>query len=309
MHVRLLDLDGGILPQNELRHRYSADVVGLDAWGPRIRLACDFFRYAHFEQALNTRLGDGGTEPPTLTFYGSGDFHHVSLALVRRLRGPFNLLVLDNHPDWMRHVPFLHCGTWLYHAARLPQVNRVFHVGGDVDFDNFYRVLAPWRMLRRKKIVVMPATRQYRAGRWTRIPNTPVREHPQAPLRPPVLRDLLIPHREELARMPLYISLDKDVMVPADAIVNWDSGHLGLGEVQDVLTAFLEAARGNLLGMDVLGDWSPVRIEGLFRWAFHMTMHPPLRVDPEEANRVNERTNLALMETVSASVKQARRAG
>jgi hypothetical protein len=188
-------------------------------------------------------------------------------------------------------------------------VNRVFHVGGDVDFDNFYRVLAPWKMLRRGKIVVLPATRQYRAGGWTRIPNTPVREHPQAPLRPAVLRDLLIPHREELARLPLYISLDKDVMVPADAIVNWDSGHLGLGEVQDVLSAFLEAARGNLLGMDVLGDWSPVHVDGLFRWAFHMTMHPPLQVDPEEANRVNERTNLALMETVGACVKQARRAG
>ena len=124
-----------------------------------------------------------------------------------------------------------------------------------------------------------------------------------------MLRDLLIPYREELARMPLYISLDKDVMVPADAIVNWDSGHLGLGEVQDVLTAFLEAARGNLRGMDVLGEWSPVRVDGLFRWSFHMTMHPPLQIDPAEANRVNERANLALMETVAGCVKTARRAG
>lgn len=309
MHVRILDLDGGVLPQNELRNRTNAEVVGLEDWGPRIRLACDFIRYAGFEQELQRRLGAANAASPRLTFYGSGDFHHVSLALVRRLRGPFNLLVVDNHPDWMRHVPFLHCGTWLYHAARLPQVNRVFHVGGDVDFDNFYRVLAPWKMLRRNKIVVMPATRQYRVGRWARVPNTPVRDHPQAPLRPPVLRDLLIPHREELARMPLYISLDKDVMVPADAIVNWDSGHLGLGEVQDVLSAFLEAARGNLLGMDVLGEWSPVRVEGLFRWAFHMTMHPPLQVDPAEANRVNERANLALLEMVGGCVKPARRAG
>lgn len=307
MHVRILDLDGGVLPQRDLQHRGQADVVGMDEWGPRIRMACDFLRFAAFERDLRQRLGDAGAEPPMLTFYGSGDFHHVSLALLRRLRGPFNLLVLDNHPDWMRHVPFLHCGTWLYHAARLKQVNRIFHVGGDVDFDNFYRVLAPWRMLRRGKIVVMPARRRYRAGGWTRVANSPLRDHPQSPLRPPVLRDRLIPYREELARMPLYISLDKDVMVPGDAIVNWDSGHLGIDEVEDLLRVFLEAAHGNLAGMDVLGDWSPVRVQGLFRWAFHMTMHPPLAVERGSANRTNERTNLTLLETVRGCIQSAQR--
>ena len=86
MHVRILNLDGGVLPQNELRQRHHGEVVGMDGWGPPIRLACDFFRYAHFEQELKSRLGDAADEPPTITFYGSGDFHHVSLALVRRLR-------------------------------------------------------------------------------------------------------------------------------------------------------------------------------------------------------------------------------
>ena len=274
----MLDLDGGVASQRDLRHQCHADVVDMAGWGPKIRLACDFLRFGSFERDLQQGLGDACAEPPMLTFYGSGDFHHVSLALLRRLPGPFNLLVLDNHPDWMRHVPFLHCGTWLYHAARLPQVNRVFHVGGDVDFDNAYRVLAPWKMLRRGKIVVMPAVRQYRAGGWSKIANAPLRDHPKAPLRPPVLRDLLIPHRDELARLPLYISLDKDVMVPGDAIVNWDSGHLGIDEVEDVLSIFLEAAHGNLAGMDILGDWSPVRVDSLFRWIFHMTMHPALAV-------------------------------
>src|SRR5262249_54857056 len=139
-------------------------VTPLREWGPRVRLACRFGVFRRFEQELATRLASEaapakkGTGPlesqvpspfsPAVTLYGSGDFHHVSLALVRRLKEPCNLLVLDNHPDWMRAVPLLHCGTWLYHAARLPQVRRVFHAGGDVDFDNAYRRLAPWPELR-----------------------------------------------------------------------------------------------------------------------------------------------------------------
>jgi hypothetical protein len=305
MDVRILDLDGAHQNQSELRSRYRPECVPMSDWGPRIRLACSLSRFRSFEEALAHRLGDASR--PALTFYGSGDFHHVSLALVRRLQQPFNLLVLDNHPDWMRGVPFLHCGTWLYHAARLPNVRRIFHVGGDVDFDNYYRPLAPWKLLREGKIVVFPAFRTYRAGGWASVENAPVRQVPEAPLRPSHLRDLLIPFREELRQVPLYISLDKDVMIAADAVVNWDSGCLTLGEVREILGCFLEAARGDLAGMDVLGEWSPVQVAGLFRYFFHLTMHPSPRIDAGEANRVNERTNLAVLETVLDRERQHHR--
>src|SRR5581483_4494910 len=93
-----------------------------------------------------------------------GDFHHVSLALVRRIMTPFNLLVLDKHPDWMRGIPFLHCGTWLRHALRLPGLQRVFHCGGETDFDNGYRWLAPWPEIRAGRVVAFPARRRFRWG-------------------------------------------------------------------------------------------------------------------------------------------------
>ena len=65
-----------------------------------------------------------------MTLYGSGDFHHVTLALIRQIREPFNLLVLDKHPDWMRGIPFLHCGTWLRHALRMATLNARFPLRG-----------------------------------------------------------------------------------------------------------------------------------------------------------------------------------
>jgi hypothetical protein len=306
MHIRILDLDGGVLAQDRLVARWQPQVWAARDWGPHIRLACSHRRFCRFEQALIALSGSETDPAGRLTFIGSGDFHHVSLALVRRLATPFNLLVLDNHPDWMRGVPLLHCGTWLYHAARLPHVGRVFHAGGDVDFDNYYRPLAPWPELRSRKIVTFPAVRSFSRGRWKDIPNRPLRPRPDARLTRERAEELLEPFRDELRRVPLYISLDKDVLVARDAAVNWDSGHLELSEVHTLLERFLEAAGGNLIGMDVVGDWSPVTVRGWIRWFFHATEHPRLAVNPPAAQRCNERTNLTLLETVSACLRAAR---
>ena len=294
MNLRILDLDGSLIAQRGLLrlHPRACDVYD---WGPRVRLACGFGRFERFERTLADRLGGPVDNAPWVTLYGSGDFHHVSLALLRRQAQPFNLLVLDNHPDWMRGLPFLHCGTWLYHATRLPQLCQIFHVGGDVDFDNAFRWMAPWPALREGRITVFPAVRRFRGGRWWKIPHEPLRPHADTSLSAERLEELLRPHRLQLARWPLYVSLDKDVMTQTDAVVNWDSGHLRLAEVATVLTYFTEAARGNLLGMDVVGDWSPVQVQGAFRWLFHWTEHPPLAIDPVEACQRNEATNLALL--------------
>jgi arginase family enzyme len=235
-----------------------------------------------------------------LTFVGSGDFHHVSLALIRRLTQPFNLLVIDNHPDWMRGVPVLHCGTWLWHACRLPNVRRIYHVGGDVDFDNGFRFLAPWSALKEGRITVFPAIREYKPCAWHTVPHFPVRETPDRRLSLDHVEKLLDSHRADLARYPLYISLDKDVMGTADALVNWDSGHLELGEVRDVLASFVRAAAGQLAGMDVVGDWSTVSVKGWLRQLLHYTEHPLLRIAPHEALTANDRTNQVLLETLTS---------
>jgi hypothetical protein len=304
MDVRILDLDGSLTAQAEVAA--GRRVIGARVWGPRIRLACGFRRFHRFEAALAALLGGEHDRTPPITFLGSGDFHHVSLAMVRRLREPFNLLVIDNHPDWMCGVPFLHCGTWLRHASLLPLARRVFHVGGDVDFDNYYRWLAPWRRLREGRIAVLPAIRRFRGGAWAGVPHEPARPSPGEPANRARIEEMLRPFRADLARHPLYISLDKDVLRADAAVVNWDSGHLTTPELENVLDAFTEAALGRLAGMDVVGDWSPVRVRGALGALFHLTEHPRLSIDPSLAARVNERLNLRLIaRTVGHVVRTA----
>jgi hypothetical protein len=295
VRLRLIDLDGSVRSQPKLAGRCATPIHDLRDWGPRIRLSCTFGSFRRFEASLATAIEQEQTNEPALTLYGSGDFHHVSLALVRRLQKPCNLLILDKHPDWMRRVPVLHCGTWLYHAAQLPHVRRIFHVGGDLDFDNAYRFLAPWPELAEGKIKVLPALRQFKTGKWSRIAHEPLRGRADVRVGADRVRALLEEDREDLAQLPLYISFDKDVMPAAEAMVNWDSGFLTTPEIEAVLEVFLEASAYNVVGMDIVGDWSPVRVRGLYRKFLHWTEHPPLTVDPAEAAAINERLNLRLI--------------
>src|SRR5262245_55552426 len=297
MDVQVLDLDGSLTnPSGVL---CDSDVLPLRRWGPRIRLACSFAAFRRFEADLADALGSPHG-PPAVRFVGSGDFHHVSLALLRRLRTPFNLLVLDNHPDWMRGLPFLHCGTWLWHASRLPLCRHVFHVGGDVDFDNHYRWLAPWQALRSGRVTVFPAVRRFQGRAWRQVPHRPLRPAADEPATQRQLSALLDAHRDALARWPLYVSLDKDVLTAEEAAVNWDSGHLRMGEVLTTLTAFVQAAGGAVAGMDVVGDWSPVTCHGRFRKVLHWAEHPRLEIEPEAAARLNEEVNQALLTALLA---------
>src|SRR5258708_2947341 len=105
MQTRILDLDGSVKAQERLVKRYQPSMQSRLEWGPLLRLACSHKRFHLFELSISGWLRSTRAGTPTVTFCGSGDFHHVSLALVRNAPGPFNLLVIDNHPDWMRGVP------------------------------------------------------------------------------------------------------------------------------------------------------------------------------------------------------------
>lgn len=143
----------------ELTMQYIGDSVQiLDAvdLGPPLRMECSFSDWNKLEARLTETAGsttdDAFTlQGPLMTFYGSNDFHHITLALVRRFRQPFNLLMFDNHPDWIEWYPGLHCGCWLNHAANLPTMQQVWHVGGrsgEFEDDSYSMKLStPWKLL------------------------------------------------------------------------------------------------------------------------------------------------------------------
>eukprot|EP01087_Luapelamoeba_hula_P010736 TRINITY_DN2855_c0_g3_i1.p1 TRINITY_DN2855_c0_g3~~TRINITY_DN2855_c0_g3_i1.p1 ORF type:complete len:480 (+),score=95.01 TRINITY_DN2855_c0_g3_i1:53-1492(+) len=307
--VRILNLDDAVPQQTKMMEVAQPDVQVYDAkaWGPVMRMAASFGRYKRWEaflsspQCFNSPHDATEKNTTTVTFYGSNDYHHLALSLIRRIRQPMNLVLLDNHPDYIS-CPFgTHCGSWFHQASSLPTVHQSFHFGGasgeweDEVLCN--TVFTPWSLLKSGKIRVHPATESFSVQEWKNVSTTPVREMEYTFLSLERCRRLLAPYREELAARPLYITLDKDVMNTHDCIQNWDSGYLTKREVFTLIQTLVEMSNGQLIAIDVTGDWSPVIVHGFMRRLFNYLQHDEDKgKDKPHANLVNQTTNAGLLQ-------------
>ena len=162
-----------------------------------------------------------------LHFIDSGNYHYMTRLWLEKLQIPFRLLVFDNHTD-MQPPAFgglLSCGGWIAASLEeLPLLQKVILVGPDeeaytqVEPDLQQKVL----FLSREKLSTMTA--EEKEGFFNNL-------------------------SEDL---PLYVSVDKDVLCKGDASTTWSQGDMHLSELMSFLELVLE--RQNILGMDVCGE-------------------------------------------------------
>ena len=160
-------------------------------------------------------------------FIDSGNYHYMTRIWLEKIPEPFELLVFDNHTD-MQPPAFgglLSCGGWIVASLEeLPLLQEVILVGPDeeaytqVEPDLQQKVL----FLSREKLSTMTA--EEKEGFFNNL-------------------------SEDL---PLYVSVDKDVLCKGDASTTWSQGDMHLSELMSFLELVLE--RQNILGMDVCGE-------------------------------------------------------
>ena len=160
-------------------------------------------------------------------FIDSGNYHYMTRLWLEKQQVPFRLLVFDNHTD-MQPPAFgglLSCGGWIVASLEeLPLLQEVILVGPDeeaytqVEPDLQQKVL----FLSREKLSTMTA--EEKEGFFNNL-------------------------SEDL---PLYVSVDKDVLCKGDASTTWSQWDMHLSELMSFLELVLE--RQNILGMDVCGE-------------------------------------------------------
>lgn len=162
-----------------------------------------------------------------LHFIDSGNYHYMTRLWLEKLQIPFRLLVFDNHTD-MQPPAFgglLSCGGWIAASLEeLPLLQEVILVGPD---EEAYTQVEPnlqqkVLFLSREKLSTMTA--EEKEGFFNNL-------------------------SEDL---PLYVSVDKDVLCKGDASTTWSQGDMHLSELMSFLELVLE--RQNILGMDVCGE-------------------------------------------------------
>lgn len=269
MGLKVVDLDRSLLLQPEVTRalggRGGALIVAGDL-APRLR----FLAGRRSLRALAGRLGPH--RRGDIYLYGSGDFHHLSHLLVSRLDQEVSVVHFDNHPDWTCFPRTLGCGSWVSRLLANPQVKRVVTIGpcsSDLSAPQLKSADLP--ALRSGRLEVFPlasATTFYAGPAFTAAGtqgSTGIAADGLA-WRGLDLDDFAA-QMEDIAaglpQTPLWITLDKDVLAPAEAATNWDQGRLGLDRVLQAITIFAGCRR--LVGMDVCGDFSPDGGHGALR--------------------------------------------
>lgn len=257
MKIRLLHLDGSLMAQPTLAglaQEGLAQTINLKPEADALRL---WARREHMV-ALARRLTEDGPPPgkgAEITFMGSGDFHHLTAPLVaRHAKEKLSIVHFDNHPDWGKWPPAYHCGSWVNRVLEMDHVAKLVTIGpcagttwpqikggnaAAVDGNRYE--LHPWRMGPAKVLGRQPVMGGNLAGRdW-----------------PGFVADLA----RRLPTQAVYVTIDKDVLHPDEALTNWNQGEMRMDHILACLGAL--AAHRRIVGVDVCGEYAPPKFPSL----------------------------------------------
>ncbi|OCG20983.1 hypothetical protein A9G11_08575 [Gilliamella sp. wkB108] len=227
----------------------NAKKIDVTKWQDTIRFGCSEKKFRQFRDILQHTL----TENYGTVLMGSGDYHHISLLLIERLAqqysadNPIEVVIFDNHPDNMRYLFGIHCGSWVSYVTRLPFVSHV-HVLGitshDIGITHFWE--NRWKPLFHKKLTY-----------WSLNVNVSWAEkiglgHAFRHFASP--DDLIANFLSEQyhSTQPVYLSIDKDVLSEEVIHTNWDQGQLQTYHLLDTITSI----KSRIIGSDITGELS-----------------------------------------------------
>jgi len=243
----IFDFDDSVLPLagNEVR-------LPFQNLQEMLRFGCSLKVFNQFEKSLPS-LPDNGCY-----FFGSGDYHHLSLIPLRKLDAKgeeFELVVLDNHPDNMCYPFGIHCGSWVYHASKLKSVKHIHVIGitsSDISLSHAWENCLP-PFLSKKLTYWSVGT----SAKWLKIFNRGA--YNKCFETADELVNAFIERGADKTK--IYLSVDKDVFSKDVIKTNWDQGVFEKKHLWQLLKTF----SGNLIGMDVTGEVSIYKFQSLFK--------------------------------------------
>ncbi|MDO4489698.1 MAG: arginase family protein [Lachnospiraceae bacterium] len=157
-------------------------------------------------------------------YLDSGNYHYLSEFWLEKIHGPFQLAMFDHHTDMQPSalLPLTSCGNWLLESLEQnPNLKKTWLIGPP---ETSYLELDPEDRSR----VTFIEQQEADGGN---------------------ISELLKDFDPEL---PVYLSVDKDVLSEAVLSTNWDQGTMTLQRLCQWIKAFSE--RGTVLGMDLCGE-------------------------------------------------------
>lgn len=192
---------------------------------------CDLYCSAQAEEEIRERIAPYGLRG--IHFLDSGNYHYVTGILTGQIRQAFSLVVFDHHTDMQKPMiaGMTSCGDWAGKTLLMnPWLQQLILIGPpESDIAQIYlgKESAQEEQKLREKLLTFSAE-ELRTGDD---------------------RDKIRRIKREL---PVYISIDKDVLDEKYSETNWSQGRMSLPMLERLLSHFLE--HKEILGIDICGE-------------------------------------------------------
>lgn len=198
------------------------------------------------EEEIGKRIAPFG--PEGLHFLDSGNYHYLTKLWLEMVKAPFELLVFDHHTDMQRPAfgGILSCGGWIREALETNEkLKRVILVGPPQS-----------AMEETKKELLEDGEELIEKVTWISE-----EEFLQNVEKPDWMQKLwgqcnvTGAETDEKERLPLYISIDKDVLSESEGKTNWDQGNVVSDQILHFIDAYIQQTPGRqLIGVDICGE-------------------------------------------------------
>lgn len=182
---------------------------------------------------------------PSVSWLGNGNYHYVAGLLVEQLKRPFSLVVFDHHPDMQPSFfsELLSCGCWILHSLKLPWLKEVVLFGVKEELLQAISETLQINPIETRN----PWLYQY-AYNGKQIYGIKEEFFASAQFSLEQAQSWLKNWLSE----PVYISIDKDVLIKQECPTNWDGGSMTMLQMLAMCRHLKENYR--LLGVDVCGE-------------------------------------------------------
>lgn len=299
--IRILNFDGSLPKQTNLLAKYRNEILGLEDLGPKAR----YWLNPRNREEVGRRIS--GSDKNSITFLGSGDFHHISEILISQFNEPLTVILFDFHPDWDTLPPRFGCGSWVSEVLKQNNVVKFIILGvSSDDLSSFAVQTGNLSSLKSDRVEIYPYAHQPSLLFLKKIPeNISVKMQKGLFFNKLCWNELKSKHltvffQEILSRIPtkkVYLSIDKDCLSSSYALTNWEEGMLSL----EALLSLLSLIKQNLdiIGLDITGEYSSAAISGFIKRIAAYFDHPKdiraKKLPYNTVNSINENTNLEIL--------------
>lgn len=161
-----------------------------------------------------------------IKFIGSGNYHYISYLILEKIEEPFILVLFDHHTDMQPSLfeELISCGSWVKKVLDCNNyIEKVIIIGANEEqIDSIEEKY-------RDRIICFGEQFIKKRYNWEQF-------------------------SKEFINLPIYISIDKDIINSNEAKTDWDQGNLTLKELKDIYMGICKEHK--IVGIDICGDSS-----------------------------------------------------